>query len=630
MDRNTFTGLFIILVILVGSTFLLQPSQEELKRDKIIQDSIALSKTRSAAPAAAASPEKATIPVIDTALLLKSPFGSARIGDDQPVILQNELLKVQISPKGGRISSVELKTFKTYDQKPLILFTPEESKFGFTLPLQGSTVNTSDLYFTPSVKALNVSKSDSGSVTMRLTYADGQYVDYIYSLKGGSYKVDFTVVTKGLAGIIAPGQQHLTLNWAATFRKKEKDIESERRYSTTYYKAVDGDVDYISVSEDETKDLNESKTKWVAFKQHFFSSILVSKTGFDKANVSVQIQTDADKVKAYAATLQIPFNGQDTSYPMEFYFGPNQYKTLKAQGHDLELLIDMGYWPLKYINRYIVLPVFNFLEGFNWGYGLIILVLTIILKMVLLPLTYKSYLSMAKMRVLKPEMEEIKAKVGEDNPTLLQQEYMKLYKKAGVNPLGGCLPMLLQLPIIMAFFFFFPNLFELRQQSFLWMDDLSTFDDVIRFAKIPLLGIDHISLMCILMTISTLIYTYFNNQISGATGQMKYIGYITPIIFLGVLNSYPAGLNYYYFLANMLTFAQQYAIRQFVNDDKIHAQIQENKKKPGADKKSKFQQRMEDYMRNQQNKGKEPVKKIEEAKPKTAKKAEPKSPGKKK
>lgn len=610
----------------------MQPSKEELKKEAQVQDSIARSTSQSARKTSSAAPAKSNTPqVVDTALL-KGPFGSARTGNDQPVILQNELLKLQISPRGGRISSAELKTFKTFDQKPLILFTPEESKFSFTLPMAGSAINTSDLYFRPSATSLDVAKNDSGSVTMRLNYADGQYIDYTYTLKGGSYKVGFTMTTKGLEGVIAGGQQHLTLNWEATFRKKEKDIINERRYSTAYYKTLNSDVDHISVSKDDRKDV-PGKTEWVAFKQHFFSSVLVSKTGFDKATVAVQLQTDADRVKSYAATMQLPFNGKDVSYPMEFYFGPNQYKTLKAQGYDLELLIDMGYWPLKYINRYIVLPVFNFLEGFNWSYGLIILVLTILLKMVLLPLTYKSYLSMAKMRVLKPEMEEIKAKVGDDNPTLLQQEYMKLYKKAGVNPLGGCLPMLLQLPIIMAFFFFFPNLFELRQQSFLWMQDLSTYDDVIRFAKIPLLGIDHISLMCILMTISTLIYTYFNNQISGATGQMKYIGYITPIIFLGVLNSYPAGLNYYYFLANMLTFAQQYAIRQFVNDDKIHARIQENKKKPGADKKSKFQQRMEDYMRNQQGKTKDPAPKSEAVKTNKhtpAKKAEPKQAGKKK
>lgn len=208
---------------------------------------------------------------------------------------------------------------------------------------------------------------------------------------------------------------------------------------------------------------------------------------------------------------------------------------------------------------------------------------------------------MAKMRILKPEMDEIKAKVGEDNATLLQQEYLKLYKQVGVNPLGGCLPMLLQLPIVMAFFFFFPNLFELRGQSFLWMHDLSTYDDFIKFGfSIPFIG-DHLSLMCILMTISTLIYTYFNNQVSGATGQMKYIGYIMPIVFLGVLNSYPSGLNYYYFLANMMTFGQQFLIKSMVNDEKIHNILKENKKKPEeAKKKSKFQTRLDDYMRQQQ------------------------------
>lgn len=208
---------------------------------------------------------------------------------------------------------------------------------------------------------------------------------------------------------------------------------------------------------------------------------------------------------------------------------------------------------------------------------------------------------MAKMKVLKPEMDEIKQRVGEENQTLVQQEYLKLYKKAGVNPLGGCLPLLFQMPFILAFFYFFPNLFELRQESFLWMSDLSTYDDeIFSFAPIPLLGWNHISLMCLLMTASTLIYTYFNNQVSGVQGQMKYIGYITPIIFFGVLNSYPAGLNYYYFCANILTFAQQYMIRKFVDDDKIHAQIQENKKKPESKKKGGFQKKLEDIMRQQE------------------------------
>jgi len=606
MDKNTFTGLFLILIILVGSTFLMKPNEQELKREKFVQDSIAKAKsgnttTPSAKPARTAPAIQN--PVADSAQL-KGPFGSALAGTEQAVTLENEHLKVNISTKGGRVKSVLLKEFKTYSQEPLIMFEGDGNKFGLRFNAAGKAISTNELYFTPSKTALTVTKSDSASLTMRLNYAEGKYIDYVYSLKGESYKVGLTIVANGLQDVIASGQQHLVLNWEATLMQKEKDLEAEQqRYSTAYFKPVDKDVDHLGTAKDEKKELGEEgKIQWISFKQHFFSNVLFAKKGFEKGTLTVATPLSPGVVKSFTANMQLPYTQQEQAvYPLEFYFGPNKYQTLKAQGHDLERQVDMGYWPLKYINRFVVLPVFELLDSFNWNYGLIILMLTIALKVVLSPLTYKSYLSMAKMRVLKPEMDEIKAKVGDDNPTLLQQEYLKLYKKAGVNPLGGCIPMLLQLPIVMAFFFFFPNLFELRQQSFLWMDDLSTYDAFVQFGfNIPFLG-SHISLMCILMTISTLIYTYFNNQISGATGQMKYIGYISPIIFLGVLNSYPAGLNYYYFLANMLTFAQQFIIRQMVNDEKIHAQIQENKKKPAEKKKtSGFQKRMEDYMRQQQ------------------------------
>ncbi|MFD2145916.1 membrane protein insertase YidC [Mucilaginibacter antarcticus] len=367
------------------------------------------------------------------------------------------------------------------------------------------------------------------------------------------------------------------------------------------YYDTNEDFDYIGDTKDNTKEIADKKMQWVSFKQHFFSSLLLSKDGFSKSSLSVSTDTsNHTDIKQLKANLTLA-RSADGTYPLDFYFSPNRYKILAAEGHGFEKQINLGWGPLKYINRFAVLPVFDFLTKFNWNYGLIILALTVILKLVLSPLTYKSYLSMAKMRVLKPEMDEIKAKVGEDNPTLLQQEYLKLYKKAGVNPLGGCLPLVLQMPIVIAFFRFFPGLFELRGQSFLWMNDLSTYDSFINFGfTIPFLG-DHLSLMCLLMTISTLIYTYFNNQISGVTGQMKYIGYITPIIFLGALNGYPSGLNYYYFLANMFTFLQQYIIKLMVDDKKIHAQIQENKKKPeDKKKKSGFGAKMEEMMRVQQ------------------------------
>jgi len=593
MDRNTFTGLFLIMIILAGSFYFLKPNEVEIKKAKE-RDSIELAKKAGVTPVQKDTTKTAAIanPAIDS-LALKGPFGTAITGTEANTVLENENLLITLSNKGGKITSVEVKGQKTFTGKPLILFDGNQNKFGLNLNAAGKVINTNDLYFTPT--------KNGNTVTMRANYGANAYVEYVYDLKALSNKVAFNINLVGLQQVIAGN--NIGLNWQTTLLQQEKSIESEHRYSAPYYKYLDGDVDHLSVSKDEKEELSKGKIQWFSFKQHFFSASLISKQAFEKGSLEVKIPTGPGLVKFYDANMQLPYaHTANQVYEMEFYFGTNKFSALKAQGYDLEQQVDMGYWPLKYINRFIVLPVFNFLNSFGWNYGLIILVLTILLKVALSPLTYKSYLSMAKMRVLKPEMDEIKAKVGEDNPTLVQQEYLKLYKKAGVNPLGGCLPMVLQLPLVMAFFFFFPNLFELRGESFLWMKDLSTYDEFIKFGvKIPFIG-DHLSLMCVLMTISTLIMTYFNNQVSGATGQMKYIGYIMPVIFLGVLNSYPAGLNYYYFLANLMTFGQQFLIRKMVDDDKIHALIQQNKARPADEKKkkSKFQQRLDDYMRQQQ------------------------------
>lgn len=588
MDRNTFTGLFLILVILVGSTFLLKPSEEEIKREKITQDSIAAVKQGKAFV------PKKTEKLLDSAVLANNtPVTDTSNFKEQISILENNLIKVSISNKGGKIATVQIKNETNYQGKPVVLFNDEDNNFGFDIIEKGQKVNTTNLPF-------SIINQTSNSLVLQMLGANGATLTYTYTLAPEANKVGFTVATKGFDNVI--GKNNLVLDWNTRLLQQEKDLKNERMGSTTYYQKADGTVDYLSESEDEELLLNEEKTNWISFKEHFFSAALIAKEGFNKANVKITTLADSSAVKAYAAQLHLPYkSSQDNTYNLEFYFGSNKFSQLKAQGHDLEQQVKMGWGPLKWINRFLVLPIFNFFESVNLGYGLIILLLTVILKTVLFPFTYKSYLSMAKMRVLKPEMDEIKKKVGEDNQALVQQEYLKLYKQAGVNPLGGCLPMVFQMPFILAFFYFFPNLFELRHESFLWMHDLSTYDELIKFPTIPLLGWNHISLMCLLMTISTLVYTYFNNQVSGATGQMKYIGYITPIIFFGVLNSYPAGLNYYYFCANILTFSQQYFIRRFVDDDKIHAQIQENKKKPeSAKKKGGFQKKMEDMMRQQQ------------------------------
>lgn len=590
MDRNTFTGLFLIMIILGVSVFFMKPSEAELKkeREKITADS--LKKVQGNQAPVATAPTTAA-PVIDSATL-KGPFGANLAGTAQTTVIENNDLKITLSNKGGRVLAAEVKKTHTYGGQPLVLFDGNENKFGLNLNIGGKTINTNDLYFTATKTA--------NAVAMRANYDGQRYIEFLYSIKPEGHNVDFTVNLNGMNGLIQGN--NINLNWETTLLQQEKSAKKEQEHAGPYYKYVEKTPDHLSLHKDEKEELADGKIEWFSFKDHFFSAVLLPATPFEKGNMEVKISTEPGQIKWYGANMTMAYNQQASqSYPMTFYFGDNKFSNLKAQGHELEKQVEMGYWPLKYINRFVVLPVFNFLESLGWGYGLIILVLTVLLKLAMSPLTYKSYISMAKMRILKPEMDEIKAKVGEDNQALLQQEYMKLYKQVGVNPIGGCLPMLLQLPFVMAFFFFFPNLFELRGESFLWMRDLSTYDDFIKFGfNMPFLG-DHLSLMCILMTISTLIYTYFNNQVSGATGQMKYIGYIMPIIFLGVLNSYPSGLNYYYFLANMFTFLQQFAIRKMVNDDKIHAILQENKKKPDSEKKkSKFQQKMEDLMKAQQ------------------------------
>lgn len=601
MDRNTFTGLFLIMIILAGSVFFMKPSEEEIKREQQLQDSIARGKSPEAKSADSlfAAQQGVEASTVDSTQMA-GPFGGAKVGAEDIITLENEFIKANISTKGGRIKSVEVKGEKDYLGKPLVLFSGEKNRFGLQFSTAGVNINTNDFYFTPQTKqSLFVKDTDSASLVMRLIYAEGKYIDYIYSLQGNSYQLGFTVVTKGMQDVVAPAESKLVLNWQADLPQKEKDMKDERNRSTAYFKEFEGDVEELSTTKDETKELG--KTDWISFKQHYFSNVLIAEKGFSSGSLKVTTVNSDEIVKSFAANMDLDFNRQDmNTYPMSFYFGPNKFSILKDQGHDLEKQINMGWGPMKWINRFITLPVFNLLEGFNWNYGLIILVLTVLLKLVLSPLTYKSYVSMAKMRVLKPEMDEIKAKVGEDNQTLLQQEYLKLYKQAGVNPMGGCIPMVLQMPFMIAFFFFFPNLFELRGESFLWMKDLSTYDSIISFPTIPLININHISLMCILMTCATLVSTWYNNMVSGATGQMKYIGYFMPLIFFFVLNSYPAGLNYYYFLSTCFTFIIQFFIRQSINDEKIHAMIQANKKKPEASKKSTFQKRMEDYMRQQQ------------------------------
>lgn len=401
MDRNTFTGLFLILVILVGSTFLLKPSQEEIKKEQQKQhlDSLRrMGKLKAPTADASFTPQKSVTTTNSTA---KQRSGNA-VAAPQLVTLENKELKVILSTQGGRIVSVQLKNEKTFDKKPLILLNPGQSKFGLALTTNGKQVQTNDLIFTPSAPSLTVTGKDSSSLTMHLAYAANQSIDYVYTLKGDGYKVGYNLVLNNMSGVVNAQNNQLTLNWQASLRKQERDMKMERTYSTVYLEDIEGTPSDLSLTKDEQKTFADKKIQWVSFKQRFYSNVLIAKNGFTSADVSVATDVNSEDVKQMSAKIQLPISGTNTAnYPMEFYFGPNQFDLLKQQGYHLERQIDLGWGPLKYINQFAVLPVFDFLKNFNWNYGLIILVLTILLKVVLFPLTYKSYLSMAKMRVLK-------------------------------------------------------------------------------------------------------------------------------------------------------------------------------------------------------------------------------------
>ncbi|PRD54459.1 membrane protein insertase YidC [Sphingobacterium gobiense] len=598
MDRNTLIGLVLIFGILAGSFYLMKPTEQELKQEQRLQDS--LKRVREGLPPVADTSSANLQTTIDTAEISNKPFGSAQLGEEQIVTLENELLIAKISSKGGQVKSVQLKDETNYDGKPLMIIDEGQNQFGFVFKANGENISTSSLNFTPQSGNISITGESTQSIGFRLEYSETQYLEYTYTIKGNDYNIGLDVKAVGIQNLMDIKTNSIGLNWETTLLRKERNAKSERERSTIFYKELAGDVDNLSETSDDKENL-ENRLSWIAFKQHFFSTAITSNQPLNNAELSVSFDANDDVIKHYKAVADLEFSAQkDNHYTFDFFFGPNQYKVLKAHGDDFEKIIKMGWGPMGWINKFITVPIFDLLDGLHLGYGIIILILTLILKGVLFPLTYKSYKSMAKMRVLKPQIDEIKEKVGDDNPMLLQQETMKLYKQAGVNPLGGCLPLLLQMPFTLAFFFFFPNLFELRGESFLWVKDLSTYDSPITFS--PIFGIGHISFMCVLMTLTTLLTTWYNNATSGAAAnnQMKYIGYFMPLIFFFVLNSFPAGLNYYYFLSAVLTFLTQFIIRQFIDDDKILAKIEEHKKNPKAAKKSSFQQKMEEMMRQQQ------------------------------
>ena len=635
-NKNTLIGFVLIAAILFGWMYFMTPSKEQLAEQQRIQDSIRLARLeemardslyqleqrQADARFAAMQADTTALAETDSATLavqrqnaLKDKYGvfaSASEGEERTITIENQLQRLTFSNKGGFLKQVELKDYKTYDSLPLISFDPETVKFDLSFFAQNRIVNTSQFYFQPYLNGqpyvggdITLAEGDSIVFAQRLSTNDpGKYIEFVYTIRDDNYMLDFDILTVGLKDVIANNVDYMTIDWDADLMKQEKSTDRFADESVYYRLLNDKDVDHLAVNKDSEQIVN-NKLKWVSFKQRFFCNVIVAQQEFSNAKMSVQTRPSSNPryFKTMKANIEVPYNmnAETNVIPMSLYFGPNHFKTLRSYGLGLQDQINLGrFFLIRWIN-YGVIAVFNWLSSYGWNYGIVILILTIMIKTLLFPLAFKSYKSSAITRVLKPEMEAINAKYPKEEDAMKkQQAVMNLQRQAGVSPASGCLPALLQFPILIAIFRFFPASIELRQQPFLWADDLSTYDSIIEFPKF--LGMDHLSLFTLLMTITTFIYTYVNNKQMDYSSNpqmkpMKWMMYLMPIMFFGVFNNYSSGLSYYYMLVNIITFIQMFVFRRMIDEDKVRATIEENKKKP--QKKSGFQRRLEEAQKQQ-------------------------------
>lgn len=638
MDKNTIIGFLLIAAIIFTFTIINKPSQEQLEAQKRMRDSIEQVEMERLALEAERIAFDSIEKTSDTQQDIVSEFfatGNSNVVNDTTqsitdsivamspkmeefVTLENELLELTLSTLGGTIHSVHLKGEKRHNGDSLYLFEGDEAHFNMELFNRNSVrLTTDNQYFTP------IKTANGNSIIMRLESSPEQYIDFIYTLTPDEGMMDFDVRITGMKNGLHPESlTNLRINWDQKIRQQEQGRQFENRFARLNYKYESQTKNQqLSNTRDDKKELTEP-VKWIAFKDQFFSSIIVADNPFSNVVLSSKMIEDSEHIKAYRAETWVPVTidpvKDELSASFKYYFGQNHFYTLKnydknAESNSdklyLEELVDLGYKWLSWINKYFSIPLFNFFLGLNWSMGLIIFIMTVIIKLIVLPLTYKSFKSSAKMRALRPQIQELEKKFpGQDKDMMLkrQQATMELYNKAGANPMSGCFPMLLQMPILLAFFFFFPSAIELRQQSFLWAQDLSTFDAIITWDfDIPLIGKflgNHISIFCLLMTVVNVIYSK-HNMAATDTGQaqmagMKYMPYMMSIMMFFVLNSYPAGLNYYYFLSTLLTILFTFGFKQFLNEDKLLAQMEANKSKPK--KKSGFMARMEEAQKMQE------------------------------
>ena len=616
MDRNTIIGFLLMALVLFGYTWYMQPSPEQKAAMQRYQDSLfQVENTRLAeidnVETAATDPVE-EMTVDEHTLRLRNEyvdFAPFAEGEEKTITLSNPQVTLTFSTHGGRLTQAILNEYNTYDSLPVMLFNSENNAYGFIFKAQGRTINTADLYFVPELSA------DNRTLSMKLPFENGSSFEVRYTLPEEGYMLDMKIYQNGMENILPRNTVDLDMYWSQMLRRQERGRMFEERNSALYYKFVGSDVERLS----ETKDEHESITtglKWIGFKNQFFSSVLIADRKLNGARLeSTVLPEDNTYLKSYKAETTVDYDPMSTEGPaFRFFLGPNLYPLLKSYDKGLDSddklqlpkLIPLGYKFFRWINTGIIIPIFTFLGKYFTNYGVIILLMTLIIKAVLMPLTFKSYMSSARMRVLKPQMEEINAKYpGQDKAMDRQRAMMELYSNAGVNPMSGCLPMLLQMPILLAMFAFFPSSIELRQQPFLWADDLSSYDAIFTWdAYIPLITPyfgNHISLFCLLMTITNILYTKINMDSTGGGQQMpgmKLMMYLMPLMFLFIFNNYASGLSYYYFVSLLITIIQTYIFRKCINEEKVLAKLKENQKKPR--KKSGFMARLEEAQRQQQ------------------------------
>ncbi len=613
-DKNTIIGISLIAVILIAFNFINRPSQEEIEKAKAEQAQVDQTVDPNVAEQKSDSTKKEKV-TKNTKLTDFSDAYMSEIGED--FVLENDLIRVNINERGGRVGDVYLKKYKTYSafadsqDEPLQLMDAAHNVNELTFDYQGTKIHTRNLRF-------EVQEQTKDKLVMRISKGDDKYIEYSYELPKNSYHLKYNINIVGFDKDVKA--EDVALHWTADLLRTEKAASQERMVSTVFYHDDKG-YQYLSEGK-ESHERTEKTTNWVSFKQSYFSSILIPDTPFASGSLlgikpyEKGAAKEADYIKNYQAVLNLGLNNTaNASRSFTWYFGPNDYTILKSYDKELEYTVNLGWGLFRWVNVYGIQPIFAWLLKMGLGVGISILLLTIIIKLLLAPITWKMYVSSAKMRILKPQIDELTAKYSKPEDAMKKQtEMMSLYRESGASPLSGCLPMLLQMPILFAVFRFFPSSFDLRQKGFLWAEDLSSYDEIFRWsAEIPLLSSiygNHISLFTLLMSVTTLIYTHYNSANMQQPSQpgmpnMKVIMYIFPFMMIFFFNSFASGLSYYYFISTLVSILLMLGIKQFfVDEEKLKAKMaaKQASKANGKGKKSKFQERLENLQKAQQEK----------------------------